>query len=374
MKVIFFNTFHIGDLYFTKEFIRAIVKNNPAHKFYMACRQFYGLYSDIDTLEVLPRPTDKDARTESSDIDMTKQYYMKDGAFYINTSLVINNGTVDNPLIKYMCTITLECLNKYFNDNIDGANTLGIEPKLVFNHLSHEESLPVIFAGLKFSELPLPVKLSLAKPCIFYFNMKPISIAGTIGDDNKNIESIAVKYPAYTVIVPKETPVKKENVISLYDLNIRETDDGKNLLIYAFIASFCPVIVGKEIGGALVMFNRDMMKSSLEQHIIVLYSGDLDASLKIQFGATLIEGLQKLILHKNKHLIPLSNYDSETLVGEIEKIGIIQPPTLPLEPSSGGNRKYKRTAKKHIKLRTKRLRNKKTAKRMRKSDRRDKTL
>jgi hypothetical protein len=262
-------------------------------------------------------------------------------------------------------------MNKYYSDNIHGANSLGIEPKLVFNNLSYEESLPVIFTGLKFGDLPIEVKSCLAKPCIFYFNMKPVSPwfpakDGTYPDDNKNIESIALKYPSYTIIVPKETTVKMQNVISLYNLNIIETEDGKNLLIYALIASFCPVIVAKEIGGALTMFNRDMMKSTLKQHIILLYSEFLDASIKNTFGASMLEGLQKLILKDNKHLIPLSKYDSETILGEIEKIGTIHPPTLPLDPVSGGNRKYKRTMKRKSKVRTKRQCNKKTAKGMRK--------
>ena len=375
MKVILFNPFHIGDLYFTKEFIRAIVKNNPAYKFYMACAQFYSLYSDIDNLEVLQRPNDKDLHIESNDIDLTKRYYIKDDTLYINGSLIINGGTTESPSKKFTCTLTLDCMNKYYNDNIQGANSLGIEPKLVFNNLSHEESLPVIFAGLKFSDLPQEIKSYLAKPCIFYFNMKPVtpwfgdsveSNPQKYPDDNKNIESIALKYPSYTIIVPKETTVKVNNVISLYDFNIREADDGKNLLIYAFIASFCPVIVIKETGGTHVVFNRDMMKSPLKQHIIMLYSEDTDATIKKEYGTSMLEGLQKLILQDNKHLILLSKHDSGTILGEIEKIGVIPPPTLPLDLPSGGrwsiHRKYNHVKKRKTKIRTKRLRKKKTVK------------
>jgi hypothetical protein len=176
-------------------------------------------------------------------------------------------------------------------------------------------------------------------------------------NDNKNIEAFALKYPSFTIIVPKETTVKMKNVICLYDLNIRETEDGKNLLIYAFIASFCPVIVAKEIGGALTIFNRDMMKSTLKQHIILLYSEYLDTAIKNNFGASMLEGLHKLILQDNKHLITLSKYDSDTIIGEIDKIGEIHP-YAPLP--SGGSRKYNFTKKRNIYMRGKRSRNKKT--------------
>jgi hypothetical protein len=154
MKIILFNPFHIGDQYFVKEFIRDIVKNNPAHKFHIACRKFYSLYSDIDGLEVIQRPNDKNTHIESTDIDLTKRYYIHNDTLYINGGLIINTGTSESPSIKNMCTITLECMNKYYSDNIEGANSLGIEPKLVFKQLNYEESLPVIFTGLKFSDLP----------------------------------------------------------------------------------------------------------------------------------------------------------------------------------------------------------------------------
>jgi hypothetical protein len=104
MKIIFFNTYHIGDLYFTKEFIRAIVKNNPAHSFHMACSQFYSLYSDIDNLEVLKQHNDKNAPTESSDIDITKRYYIKGDTLYINGALIINSGTAESPS-KKICVL-----------------------------------------------------------------------------------------------------------------------------------------------------------------------------------------------------------------------------------------------------------------------------
>jgi hypothetical protein len=339
MKVIFFNTYHNGDLLFTKEFIRTIVNNNSAHKFYIWCRQFYSLYGDIDKLEVLERPDDTDVKTKSPEIDLTKKYYIRDETLYLNAIAALNMGTLEAPTIKFLCNslYSLDCLNKWFSDIINGANTLDIEPKLVFNNLTKEQFLPSVFAGLKLKDLPEQIKTSLKTPCIFYYNTKALTQNNTFGDDDKNIESIAAKHPSYTVIVAKETNVKVKNVISLYDLDIKETDDGKNLLMYAFVASFCPVIVSKETGGALVIFNRDMMSSDIKQHIIMLYLESVAASYKIEYGYTLPEAINNLMIKDNKHLIPLGKYDTESLLGEIDKIGEIQAPTLPLD-SSGGSR------------------------------------
>lgn len=351
MKIIFFNTFHNGDLLFTKESIRNIVNNNSTHTFYIACRQFYSLYSDIDKLQVLKRPDDVDGNIKSTDIDLTKKYYIKDGTLYLNASVAINNGTLEVPSIKFVCNSFLkkECINNWFTDIINGANTLGVEPKLIFKELNKEEFIPTVLAGFNFKDLPSELKSSMKTPCIFFYNIYATSAQTTFGDDDKNIESIASKYPSYTVIVAKETKIKMKNVLSLYDLNIREAPDGKNLLMYAYVASFCPIIVTKETGAALTIFNRDMMTSSHDQHIIIFFSEEGSKMLKREYGNTLIEALNELIIRDNKHLIPLGKYDSETLLGEIEKIGPVQPAKLALE-LSGGSR-FTSTSKRRIKIR-----------------------
>lgn len=354
MKIIFFNTFHNGDLFFTKEYIRSIVNNNPEHKFFVICRQFYSIYSDIENLEVLERPNDIDGHIKSADIDLTKKYYIKDDALYINAMTAINNGTAEKPSIKYTCFIAKECMNQWFTDIINGANTLAVEPKLIFKNLSKEEFIPTILTRLKFNDLHSRIKSSLAGPCVFYYNIHASGAQTSFGDDDKNIESIASKYPSYTVIVPKETKIKMKNVLSLYDLNIRETPDGKNLLINAYVASFCSIIVTKETGGALVVFNKDMMKSNTDQYIILLFSEEGNTMFKKEYGISLIDGLKQFVLNNHKHLIPLSKYDPETLLGEIEKIGPVQPPKISLELSGGRRLRYRskgRTKKNKRKIR-----------------------
>lgn len=356
MKIIFFNTFHNGDLLFTKEAIRNIVNNNSSHTFYIACRQFYSLYSDIDKLHVLKRPDDVDGHIKSTDIDLTKKYYIKDGTLYLNASIAINNGTLEAPSIKFICNSFLkkECINEWFTDIINGANRLAVEPKLIFKELNKEEFAPTVLAGFNFKDLPSQLKSSMKTPCIFFYNIYATSAQTNFGDDDKNIETIALKYPSYTVIAAKETKIKMKNVISLYDLNIREAPDGNNLLMYAYVASLCPIIVTKETGAALAIFNRDMMTSSDDQHIIVFFSEEGSKMLKREYGNTLVEGLNELILRDNKHLIPLGKYDPVTLLGAIEKIGPVKPAKVALESSGGRRLRYRskgRTKKNKRKIR-----------------------
>jgi hypothetical protein len=352
MKIILFNTLHNGDQLFTKEFVRAIVDSNPAHKFFILCRQFYSLYDDIKNLEVIKRPDIKDFNTSSAkEIDYTKSYYMKDDTLYINTSLALKEA--DKPQVYICHALMNECANKEFEKIIKDINTLNIEPKLIFNKLTPIEYTPSVFNDMKIEDLPPEIQSAIKTPCIFYYNLAMLSSSHPGKDDNKNIEAISSKYAGYKVIVPKETTSKAENIICLLNLNIKEDNDGKNLLMYAYIASFCPIIISQETGGAQVIFNRYTLRTNIPQYVIYYASQEREKSVIETQGISTTEAIQKLFTRDNKHLIPLFKYDTESLLGEIDKIGEIQAPTLPLE-SSGGSRYISRRS--YITNKTKRKR------------------
>ena len=352
MKIILFNTFHNGDIFFTKEFIRAIVNNNPEHNFSIACRQFYSLFSDIKDLEISERPTDFDANIKSEDIDLTKEYYIKDNILYIFSVPVINVGTREQPSMRWECNVTLECFNKYFTNVITNINSNleEVKPKLIFNSLNKTDFLPSIFNNIKFGDLPIIVQSSLKNQCIFYYNLKPLSTSTHI-DDDKLIEALAIKYSEYTIIVTKNTTIKLKNIICLYDLDIeitKETIDGKNLLFYAYIASFCPIIILKDTGGALCVFNKYTMTSSINQYIILVYCDNINKIQEKSFNISFITSMQNLIIKDNKHLIPLNKYTPADIIGEIDKIGPISPANF---TSTGGRLKFTRNRKSKGKMR-----------------------
>jgi hypothetical protein len=336
MKIILFNTLHNGDQFFTKEFVRRIVNNNPSHDFSIICRQFYTLYGDIKNLKVITRPEIKDFNTSAAEeIDYSKKYYMKGDTLYINTSLSLKEPDKQQ---VYICQVPInECGNNEFETIINDINTLNIEPKLVFNKLTLNEYIPSVLDGMKIDDLPPEIQSAIKTPCIFYYNLAMLSSSHSGKDDNKNIEAISTKYPGYTVIVPKETTSKGQNIICLLNLNIKEDNDGKNLLIYAYIASFCPIIISLETGGAQIIFNRYTLRTNNPQYIIYYVSQERENSIMKMTSMTTVQAKQKFFDRDNKHLVPLYKYDTETLLAEIEKIGEIQAARLPLE-SSGGSR------------------------------------
>jgi len=340
MKIILFNTLRNGDLFFTKEFIRAIVNKNPAHKFSMLCRQFFSLYDDIKNLEVIKRPDIADFDTKPEDIDYHKEYYIKDYTLYINVSVSVKK---EGGHIHTHCHAALnDCMNDHFERIIKEANALEFKPKLVFDKLTPVEYTPAVLDNMKMSDIPVEVRSILKNPCVFYYNLNAISVANINSIDNdKNIEAIANKYSGYTVITAKPTKITLANVKALSDYNITEDVDGKNLLMYAYIASFCPIVISMDTGGSQVIFNRYTLTSDIPQHIIFYLSEKRESDLNKDFGITITKAIQKSFTRDNKHMIPLYKYDPETLLGEIEKIGPIQPPNLPLEGSGGRRLAYK---------------------------------
>ena len=346
MKIILFNTLRNGDLFFTKEFVRAIVNKNPAHTFSMLCRQFFSIYDDMKNLEVIKRPDIIDFNAKPEDIDYHKEYYIKDNILYINASV-----SVKKDYIHTYCHAALnDCMNDHFERIIKETNMLDFEPKLVFNKLTVSEYTPAVLDNMKMSDIPVEVRSILKNPCVFYYNLNSLSnVNVNIIDNDKNIEAIANKHSGYTVIAAKPTKIALANVKALSDFNIKEDADGKNLLMYAYIASFCPIVIVMDTGGSQVIFNRYTLTSDIPQHIIYFLSEKRESDINKDFGITIVKAIQKLFTRDNKHLIPLFKYDSDTVLAEIEKIGPIQPPNLPLE-SSGGRRlayKSKRRTKKN---------------------------
>jgi hypothetical protein len=190
--------------------------------------------------------------------------------------------------------------------------------------------------GMKIEDLPSEIQSAIKTPCIFYYNLAMLSSSHPGKDDNKNIEAISTKYPGYKVIVPKETTSKVQNLISLSSLNIKEDINGENLLIYAYIASFCPIIISLETGGSQVIFNRYTLRTNNPQYIIYYVSEEREKRIRDEYGrGSTVEALQKLMTRDNKHLIPLYKYDTESLLAEIDKIGPINAPNIPLELSGG---------------------------------------
>lgn len=87
-----------------------------------------------------------------------------------------------------------------------------------------------------------------------------------------------------------------------------------------------------------MIFNTFTMRTKFKQDIIMF------SSTGPEFGVVLKENF--IGDNNNKKLTLLTAYDSATLLGELDKIESVQPPTLPLLASGGSLRKSKRHTKK----------------------------
>ena len=344
-----------GDLFIMKEYIRRIVDNNPDHRFSIACRTLYALFSDMN-IEVLKRPHNINFNIKSDNINISKKYYRKGDTLYINVggAIITAEGRHDYA--------GLGDSNKWFSEMIQEVNSKeNIEPKLIFRPLDKKEHLPSIFNNRNFNSLHQEVKEALKKPCIFFYNIEATWTHANVQikiavDDNKLIEQLAIRYPSYMIIAAKETTVKLPNVLALSDVNIIMSEDGENLILYAYIAAFCSIIIAKQTGGSEIgVSNKFIAESDTNQFIIFIYSpSPSNTEEKKEF--TMKDRLYTYVSSDKKHIIPTRKYDTESIMAEVEKIGPIGPVTLPTGTTVGGRgtRKYKRKRIQHRSLQRKR--------------------
>jgi hypothetical protein len=82
------------------------------------------------------------------------------------------------------------------------------------------------------------------------------------------------------------------------------------LLYYAYIASFCPIIIIKDCGACYFIFNKYTMTTNNDQNIIFYSTNHDDCIRKANVS----------IVQSNKKIIPINNYTPETFINEINKI------------------------------------------------------
>ena len=231
-RIHFFNGFHNGDVHVSREFVKWIIKNVPAEEYVYSHNYSHKLIMDVDGLifdNEIPLPKEDGWRIHN-------------GTLYINTWF----RTIVSIHNKYECS--LQCLFHMFSESLAW---LGIElpqdiemfvPQIDYDRYE-------IGTAKKFMAKVEPFKK------VFICNGNVLSGQSDNFDFNPIMYNLANKFKDTLFFLANgNNEVRLQNVAYTKDIiRVNENDLNEN----AYIAKFCPLIVGRASGPHAFCWNTD---------------------------------------------------------------------------------------------------------------------
>ena len=272
------NNAHNGDVFFSSEIVKVLIRCNPTIHFKIVpcCSSilFHDIVSDNVSIHDHPNMLNVNMNRMSGhmvehDIEYIRQlsytllsYTNTDNIqrLYINTwcLLVYKSHCMDlrcKPV--QIATMLEEIKNKY---NID----------LHFHCDDYRELIPKI---PEYSLASFHIFTNPSKESIFFYNLDGFS-----GQDcgrysssfNDNvIKHLLVENPDKQLIIVHKTKITHPNLLTLTtDVNIEKTSCGKNLVYYANICRLCSKVYFKLNGGSLYVLNKDNIGDKTTQYYL----------------------------------------------------------------------------------------------------------
>jgi len=250
-KILFFNLYHIGDVYLPMSYIQNIVESNPDIEFYYWCIEGHSFFKDINI-------------KFASNFNAEDLYPIKFSVITNKKDFICINTWIasfwEDPGYKDLPVGECEILNKYpiferICSNLKLNYTLKKED-IFFKYPSVN-----IDAALPWLENNKNVKK------IFYFNY--LARSGQIQpvtsqhEHEQIINILADRYRDYIILVPDNILPTRNNIINCEQMfNIKRTYTSEHLLQLHTIANECDYAVYVDTGGCFLFANKDFINSS----------------------------------------------------------------------------------------------------------------
>jgi hypothetical protein len=218
-ECILYNWWHQGDLFHSREFVKALMKIIPAEKFSYAHRNNPRTFIDIPNLGYT-QVTEK-MRTDTS-------YLEEDNILYINTH---NIG-------KYLCTVDSYYI--MYNMILEKLG-LGSLPGTELDYIPDIDYTKFEIAGVNefMSVYPNHDKVLICNGDVQSGQMTNFSFATPV-------QILAKRYPTTLFLITSPTIGRTLNI--LYTGDITKTSDGFDIYEISFLSTFCRVLVGRYSG------------------------------------------------------------------------------------------------------------------------------
>lgn len=223
-NIFFYNNYHNGDVFYSKEFVRDIKKKLIANNYYYIHNNDFSILKDFDIEQIR-------SVTPGNRVSLAK----KGNDLYINTWVGQNEGKY----LVYGCSLKSNYL--IFSDIY---KTLGIDI----------ESIGFYIPKVDFNKIKLDINIEKSiLVCNNYvhsgqsdnFNFDPI------------VEHISDTFPDITFILTNDTGLSKSNIIKVKDIIRFNTG---NLLEISYISTKTDIIIGRASGPFCFSHIQDNMK------------------------------------------------------------------------------------------------------------------
>lgn len=225
-KIYFYNNYHNGDVFYSKEFVRDI-KNKIGNSHYYIHNNDFFILKDFDIKQIR-------AVTPDNSLSLSK----KDNELYINTWV----GQSGAKYLKYDCS-----LKSNYLIYCDIYKTLGIEI----------EPIGFYIPTVNFDKVD---KINIDKNCILVCNNNVHSGQSENFNFDPIIDRLSDIYKDLTFIMTNDTQLSKENVITINNMN--------NLLEISYLSTQTDIIIGRGSGPYCFSHIQDNMKNPNKTFIV----------------------------------------------------------------------------------------------------------
>jgi len=262
-KILFFNQWHIGDVFLVMSFIQNIVKNNPNIEFYYWCEEGHSFFKDINIKFASNFKKEDFQPFYNTVISNTDDF------IFINTWIA---SFWADPEYRDLSVGECQILNKY-------PIFERICSKLNLNYTLQRED---IFFEVPSANIELAIDWfdqNKNTKKIFYFNylagsgqIQPIT---NLAEHELVINTLAEKFNTWHILVPDNINPTKQNIINCQSqFNIRRTRTCEHLLQLHRIANMCEYAIYVDTGGCFLFANKKSFLSASQKILLTTGSSE----------------------------------------------------------------------------------------------------
>lgn len=231
MNIVFYNYFHNGDIFTSREYVKQVVRCLPHVLITYQHNNSPKLLKDFCAWEPI---------TEHLPVDV--RYFIKDGTVFINTWIAAYSSAKNpEPPHYYDVGIDYISLTKMWNHIFEYINSLFDTDLKIKDPIDYVPSIDYT----KFDVSKVDAFVTEHKNIVMISNGPPMSGQSFDNDMSVEINTFAKIYPDISFVCTH--PIVERNYSNIYNSG-RITQERQDLMELSYLSRFAKVIIGKNSG------------------------------------------------------------------------------------------------------------------------------